>query len=345
MSRSTNLMPEDEQLTEVDRRLIAELQIDGRAPFSTLAETLGISEATAQRRTQQLVDQGFFKIIGTVDPMHLGHGHAVMVALRCDPQAIHQVVDAVAAIPQVRFLALVTGMHDIVCEVVTFDRESTTDVLIGELSAIPGIRSVNTSWVLENHKTNYRWDALQSGTITAPAISGGSAPSRRDDELLLDDLDHRIVDMLASNGRASYAQIATELGTTLSTARRRTLRLLQSGYITVVAIGNPFRLGFAEVVLLWLKVDLARTVDVLRTLEGERAIRYLSRIAGEADILAEGFFPHRGALLNFLNGPLAEVEGIKEASLSFELLIRKRAYTLFESRDRVRNRPPQPLSP
>jgi DNA-binding Lrp family transcriptional regulator len=330
MSRLQALTNEEGALTPIDRRLIAALQINGRIPYSTLADTLGVSEATVQRRTQQLIDQGFFKVIGTVDPMNMGHGHSVMVALRCDPQCIHDVVDAVAGISAIRFLALVTGMHDIICELVTFDRKSTTDVLIGALSTIPGIRSVNTSWVLENYKTNFRWDALPlvDGEASLPMhVEDGAA---RTDDLGLDDLDQRIVAMLEENGRASYAQIATQLGTTLSTARRRTLRLLQSGYVKVVAVGNPFRLGFDEVVLLWLKVDLARTVDVLHALENEQPIRYLSRVAGEADILAEAFFPDRAALLGFLNGPLAGIEGIKEMSLSFELLIRKRAYQQFE---------------
>jgi DNA-binding Lrp family transcriptional regulator len=320
----------DTQLTEFDRRLIAELQSDGRMPYNALADVLGVSEATVQRRTQQLIEQGYFKIVGTVDPIHSGHGHAVMVALRCDPQAIHQVTDAVAAIPQIRFLALVTGTYDIVCELVTFDRQSTTAILTGTLSLIPGIRAVNTSWVLENYKTNFRWDALRAGTNGAHAPSTTGTRSSEYVELALDELDDRIVDLLASNGRASYAQIAADLGTTVSTARRHALRLIQSGYVNVVALGNPFRLGFDEVVLLWLKVDMARTAQVLRALEGEKAVRYLSRVAGEADVLAEAFFPHRTDLLSFLNGPLAAIDGIKEAALSFELLIRKRGYMLFE---------------
>jgi DNA-binding Lrp family transcriptional regulator len=253
MPRLHALAHEEGALTPIDRRLIVAMQIDGRIPYSTLAETLGVSEATVQRRTQQLIDQGYFKIIGTVDPMNMGHGHSVMVALRCDPQAIHDVVDAVATIPAIRFLALVTGTHDVICELVTFDRKSTTDVLIGALSTIPGIRSVNTSWVLENYKTNFRWDALPpvDGESSLPVHAENAAA--RADDLVLDELDQRIVAMLGENGRASYAQIAARLGTTLSTARRRTLRLLQSGYVKVVAVGNPFRLGFDEVVLLWLR--------------------------------------------------------------------------------------------
>ena len=319
------------ELTDLDRKLIAALQTDGRAAYSALAATLGVSEATVQRRTQQLIDQGYFKIVGAVDPLRSGHGHAVVVALQCDPQAMHQVADAVAAIPEMRFLTMVTGAYDIVCEMVTFDRQSTTEILIGELGAIPGIRKVNTSWVLETYKTNFRWDALPASVNGAAAPVSDWNRLHGTERLVLDDLDQCIVRLLAENGRASYAHMAAELEVTISTVRRRTLRLLLSGYVMVVALGNPFRLGFEEVVLLWLKVELARTAEVVQALEREPAIRYLSRVAGGVDILAEAFFPHRDDLLAFLDGPLAAIAGIREVALSFELLIRKRAYTLFES--------------
>jgi len=282
-----------------------------------------------QRRTQQLIDQGYFKIVGAVDPLRVGKGHALMVALRCEPRRMLEVEDAVAAIPQVRFLSVVTGTYDLVCELVTVDRESATDLLLHRLSTIPGILSVNTSWVLKTYKTNFRWDALGTGTNGPPVAIGesllGGSPS-----LSLDDLDQQIVQLLQRDGRVSYADIAALLGTTVSTARRRTLRLLQSGYVTVIALGNPLRLGFEDVVLLWLRVELARTEEIITQLEDEPAVRYLSRVAGQADILAELLFPHDAALVAFLDGPLTHIQGVRDVALSFELSIRKRGYTVFE---------------
>jgi Lrp/AsnC family transcriptional regulator for asnA, asnC and gidA len=152
----------------------------------------------------------------------------------------------------------------------------------------------------------------------------------RDERLLLDDLDQGIVRLLEEDGRITYQQLATRLDTTISTARRRALRLLLSGYVTVIALGNPFRLGFDEVVLFWLEVDMAQTLDVIHALEQETSIRYLSRMAGSVDIVAEAFFPDRAALLRFLDGPLSRISGIRQVALSFELVIRKRGYTLFE---------------
>jgi DNA-binding Lrp family transcriptional regulator len=317
-------------LTDLDRRLISELQVDGRTPFGTLATTLGASEATVQRRVQQLIDLGYFKIVGTVDPLRITEGHAVIVGLQCEPQAAHDVATAVAGIPEMRFVSVVTGTYDIVCELVTFDRLTTTNVLLSTLGAISGIRDMNTSRVLANYKTNFRWDTLHTGQQSNGHVPSPERRQEPEERLSLDSLDEGIVRLLEEDGRMTYQHIADRLDTTISTARRRSLRLLQSGYVTVIALGNPLRLGFDEVVLFWLRVDLAHTLDVIHALEQETCIRYLSRMAGSVDVLAEAFFPHRGALLDFLDGPLSRIEGIRQVALSFELVIRKRGYTLFE---------------
>jgi DNA-binding Lrp family transcriptional regulator len=339
-TRQVVIQEDVNELTATDRGIIALLQIDGRLPFNSMSARLGVSEATAQRRTQQLIDAGYFKIIGVVDPLRSPRGQAVLIGLGAETAQIHAIAATVASIPDVRFVSLVTGTFDVVCEVVTPDRATLLRTVTERLPDIDGIRSVNTSWVLGNYKTNYLWDrASIEGMMvegdslnpeSVPATPGASAGDNPFDVDQLDQLDQAIVRVLQQNGRASYAELAAQLDTTESTARRRTLRLLNSGYLRVVAVGNPFRLGFQDVVFLWIKADLARAHAVVAQLAQYPAVRYLSRVAGAADIVAEALFPNRAALLAFIDGPLATIEGIREVAVSFELIIHKRAYMRFD---------------
>ncbi len=301
-----------------------------------MAAALGVSEGTIQRRTQQLIDYGYFKIIGVVDPFFSPSGQAVLIGLSVETAEIHSVAAKVAAISEVRFASLTTGTFDLICEIVTYDRVTLINALTHTLTAISGIRSLNTSWVLANYKTNYLWDrepaGYREGTSSNPTDISElpTYPATASCELHLDALDDAIVRVLREHGRINYAELAAAVGTTMSTARRRTLRLLESGYMRVVAVGNPFRLGFHDVVMLWIKVDVGRARDVLTLLGRESSVRYLSRVAGAADIVAELLLPRRADLLNFLDGPLAAIENIREVAVSFELKIHKRAYVRFD---------------
>lgn len=323
---------QDNGLTPIDREIIGQLQIDGRMPFSSIAMRLGISQGTIQRRTQQLIEQGYFKVIGVVDPLRSAQGQAVMIGLSVETASIYSVAATVAAIPEARFVSLVTGAFDVVCEIVAFDRATLLDILTCQLSAIEGIRSVNTSWVLANY---YLWNHEQVGSGIPCADVNGSvaelesnAPPQGDD-LQLDDLDEAIVRILRQDGRISYSDLAKETGATTSTVRRRMLRLQEPGYLKVVAVGNPFRLGFQDAAMLWIKVDLARVEDVLEGLAREAAVTYLSRVAGVWDIVAGVLFSDSAALATFLDGPLASLPGIRDVAVSIELTFTKRAYVQF----------------
>ncbi|MGH2346302.1 MAG: Lrp/AsnC ligand binding domain-containing protein, partial [Chloroflexota bacterium] len=84
------------------------------------------------------------------------------------------------------------------------------------------------------------------------------------------------------------------------------------------------------VVLIWFKVDLRRLSAVTSALSRLTPVRYLSRTAGAVDLVAEALFHDHTELFTFLNGPLAEIAGIREVLISFELALYKRAYRRFD---------------
>jgi DNA-binding Lrp family transcriptional regulator len=338
-------------LNDLERAIVAHLQRDGRMPFRTLASVLGVTETTVYRHAQRMIDAGYFQVIGVVDPLRLGQGHAVLAGISCDPMAARDVAMALASRPETRFVALVTGTFDVVCELVTADRAHLTRLLIEILPAIPGVRTINTSWVVHTYLTHFIWDMPALGVHPGerhreedlddepPAKPSGRSPSGEvmspveaaaAGDLALDHLDRQIIGLLQQNGRASYAEIADVLGLTESTARRRTLRLLTSNYVRVVAVSNPFLLGFQDVVLIWFKIDLSRLPLVAADLSRQAPVRYLSRTAGGVDLVAEALFHDHAALFAFLNGPLAAIPGIREVSISFELTLYKRGYRRFD---------------
>lgn len=337
-------------LSSLERAIVAHLQRDGRIPFRTLAAELGVTETTIYRRAQQLMDAGYFQVIGVVDPLRLGKGHAVLAGIKCDPTAAQGVAAALAALPEMRFVAIVTGTYDIVCELVTQDRAHLTRLLVEILPVTPGLRTINTSWLLHTYITNFIWDmpaldmgfdspheherdgAQENGPCGDPVMGAGmlSLGPPAGEEIDLDGTDTQIIHLLQQNGRATYAEIAGVTGLTESTARRRTQRLLHSNYVRVVAISNPFMLGFQDVVLMWLKVTLGRLPAVAAELSKQTPVRYLSRTAGGVDLVAEALFHDHDELFAFLNGPLAAIDGIREISISFELTLYKRGYRRFD---------------
>jgi DNA-binding Lrp family transcriptional regulator len=156
----------------MDARVVAAVQRDPRASYAQLAAMIGASETTVQRRLQRLRSSGAIVVIGVVDAQMCGLGDPALVYLSTEPRATLRVAHTLAARPDVRFVCIVNGHNDIVCELIVRDRIHLANVLLAQLSAIDGVRSTSTAIVLRTYKTRDEW----SRDLLADAGAGAGAP-------------------------------------------------------------------------------------------------------------------------------------------------------------------------
>jgi len=144
---------------EVDLRILEQLQDDGRKPFTRIAAEIGVSEATVRARIQRLTRRGVVKFVASVDPHSLGLVY-VRLAIRVQGAALTRATEAIAAIPEVIFLDVVSGGFDLMAEVVCRDPADLLRLLSDEIRAVPGVTQVETFHVLRNAKDLWRYSVL-----------------------------------------------------------------------------------------------------------------------------------------------------------------------------------------
>ena len=96
-------------LAAEDERLVTELAKDGRASIAALAQALGSSTQTVQRRLTRLFEVGAIHIRTEINPKLLGLDVEVLVWIKVPPLEIGSVGRALATHPAVRFCAATTG--------------------------------------------------------------------------------------------------------------------------------------------------------------------------------------------------------------------------------------------
>jgi Lrp/AsnC family transcriptional regulator for asnA, asnC and gidA len=143
-------------LDNTDLAIIGHLQTDGRRPFTTIAKDLGISEASVRQRVSRLLRGNVIQIVAVSSPLDLGLMWA-QVQLRVRGDAIEEVAQAVAELPQVDFVSICAGDVDIIAGVVAHDREELHDVLVNQIRAIPGIEQADVMLHLRTLKDTYEW--------------------------------------------------------------------------------------------------------------------------------------------------------------------------------------------
>ena len=145
-------------LDEIDKRIIEQLQQDGRRPYTQIGPAVGLSEAAVRQRVQRLIDSGVMQIVGVTDPKMVGFGRQAMIGLTVEGDT-RTIADAVAALDEVVYVVLTAGSLDVLVEVVVEDDEHLLELLNNKIRSIEGVRDTETFMYLRIHKETYAWGA------------------------------------------------------------------------------------------------------------------------------------------------------------------------------------------
>jgi Lrp/AsnC family transcriptional regulator, regulator for asnA, asnC and gidA len=146
----------DPFLDDVNKRIIEQLQRDGRMSYSGLAKVVGLSEAAVRQRVQRLLDTGVMQIVAVTDPLTLGFARQVMVGVKVAGD-MRSVAEALAAIPEVDYVVICAGGYDLLAELVCTDDEHLLTLLNDQIRAIAGVVETETFVYLKLAKQTYAW--------------------------------------------------------------------------------------------------------------------------------------------------------------------------------------------
>jgi Lrp/AsnC family transcriptional regulator, regulator for asnA, asnC and gidA len=141
---------------DVGKRLIEELQQDGRRSYAALAKTVGLSEAAVRQRVQRMVDSGVMQVVAVTDPLQVGFHRQAMIGLRVDGDLV-RVADELAKIDEVDYVVITAGSFDILLELVCEDDDHLLRVLSERIRQLPGVRDSETFVYLKLAKQTYAW--------------------------------------------------------------------------------------------------------------------------------------------------------------------------------------------
>lgn len=134
----------------IDKKLVAILRTDARAPVSKLAKLLHVSRGTVQNRLDRLIDSG--AILGfTVrahDELETDVIKAIMM-IEVVGKSTTQVINKLRGIPQLEKLHTTNGAWDLVAEIRTSDLPEF-DRVLREVRTIDGVLNSETSILLSS---------------------------------------------------------------------------------------------------------------------------------------------------------------------------------------------------
>src|SRR5512141_3328216 len=94
------------EISDLDKRIIEQLQEDGRRPFTQIATDLGVSEAAVRARTGRMIGQGILQVVGVTDPLKLGFQQMAMIGVKVQADRLIEVAEEIAAFPETDYVVV-----------------------------------------------------------------------------------------------------------------------------------------------------------------------------------------------------------------------------------------------
>lgn len=143
-------------MDKIDRKILAELQHNGRASLQEISQAVGLSSTPCWTRIKKLEETGVIeRYTVNLNAEALGLGETVMVQVTLDSHSdntLEKFGEVLASIPEVVEAYLVSGEYDYLLRIAVKDTKDYERLLREKLYKIKGVRHSKSSFVLRTLK-------------------------------------------------------------------------------------------------------------------------------------------------------------------------------------------------
>ena len=142
-------------MDELDRKIIALLQLDGRASNAKIAREVGVSEGTVRRRLRKLLDEDVVRVVAVPNLEKLGFSTTALIGMQTGPGKSDVVAESLVNLPEAHYVAVTTGAYDVFVWAGLESAESLGQFLRSKIGPIDGVQRTETFVNLSIKKRTY----------------------------------------------------------------------------------------------------------------------------------------------------------------------------------------------
>jgi Lrp/AsnC family transcriptional regulator, regulator for asnA, asnC and gidA len=143
-------------LDQLSKRIIEQLQEDGRRSYAAIARAVGLSEAATRQRVQKLIDERVIQIAAITDAAAVGFRRLALLGIRVEGD-LRTVADKLAGLDEADYVVICAGQFDLLVELICEDDGHLLRTIDESVRTVPGVRSVEAFVYLQVAKETYQW--------------------------------------------------------------------------------------------------------------------------------------------------------------------------------------------
>jgi len=283
---------------DIDRAVIAELQLDPRQSDNEIARKLGVSPNTVHRRFQLMLDQKAVSLQAIPNVYALGYDVWVVLAMNAYAGKVDPAALALGSLPNIQHVIITTGRFDIFAWAVFRGLDDLLCFVNSELGRIPQIRDIESMISLRLAKSS--WQFLTNNVKPLAAVA------KRD----LDPSDLALIREVEVEPRETITNLAAKLRMSRPSVRKRLESLLQDGSLRIELVANPVMFGFPTRAMMLIKTSPGEVINVANSMASHERVLHVIVCAGQYDIIAHGVFHDAWEMSQYVRNNLGNLRGV-----------------------------------
>ncbi len=126
-------------IDQVDRQIIQILRRDASISSQEIARALYMSPRTIRLRIEKMRAAGVFNFTICLDREKVGYPAAADIVAQVEARRLHEIAERVAEFPEVGYVAITTGSHDLSIQVYAASTDEIHRFAMEKLAPLPGI--------------------------------------------------------------------------------------------------------------------------------------------------------------------------------------------------------------
>lgn len=284
-------------LDALDHAIIEALEGNIRRPTQSIAAAVGTTAATVKRRLDRLQSQQHITLSPLVDLRATGYEYLLLVGIRVQRLSPYKVAEALGRLPESLTVNVTLGNQDIELVAAARDRESASRLISETLPGIDGVAHLEAALSLDV------WKFRRS-------VQDLSRTSRRSPPMLLDPLDHRIIQSLRHVARKSNRAVAAEIGVSETAVRNRLHRMQANKQLNFDYVWRA--VGIKDVAaFVGIDVDSGDAPDVCRALTAIKEVSFVATTLGRHNIICTINVDDLDSLTSVLHDQIVPIPGVR----------------------------------
>jgi Lrp/AsnC family transcriptional regulator for asnA, asnC and gidA len=238
------------KVRDIDARILKTLLRDGRTSFTKMAQDNGTTKDRIWKHYNLMEKKGI--IVGSTIQMNydsFGYDAIVTMLIDVEAQQIDKVTDYLSKITEVLAYRQYNSLYNIRAVAILKNLNELDHVKAAIRGRLPTTALRTYVWtavknIPENLKLMPYLIPMEKITESCPKLS---ARSHLFEKPKIDDLDLKIVEKLAINGRTPFNEIAQDLGVSTDTVLKRYHKLKENCAIKVSIQINPNKIGYSSI--------------------------------------------------------------------------------------------------